>query len=93
MGKKNEEVRSKNEEVVYEAPEVLQEAPEVVQENEELPETGTDPQAVQSPDKSLVWDLSSLFEMKFRDPLNGQVVMVRRAFKPRGKLEFYCPEK
>lgn len=86
MGKKNEEVRSKNEEVV-------QEAPEVVQENEELPETGTDPQAVQSPDKSLVYDLSSLFEMKFRDPLNGQIVMVRRAFKPRGKLEFYCPEE
>ena len=41
----------------------------------------------------LVYDLSSLFEMKFRDPLNGQVVMVRRAFKPRGKLEFYCPEE
>ena len=41
----------------------------------------------------VVYDLSSLFEMKFRDPLNGQVVMVRRAFKPRGKLEFYCPEK
>lgn len=43
-------------------------------------------------DTSLVYDLSSLYEMKFRDPVNGQIVMVRKAFKPRGKLEFYHPE-
>ena len=43
-------------------------------------------------DTSPIYDLSALFEMKFRDPMNGQVVMVRKAFKPRGKLEFYCPE-
>ena len=44
-------------------------------------------------DTSPVYDLSALYEMKFLDPMNGQVVMVRKAFKPRGKLEFYCPEE
>lgn len=43
-------------------------------------------------DNSVVYDLSSLWEMKFRDPVTGRVVMVRKAFKPRGKLEFYSPE-
>ena len=43
-------------------------------------------------DTSVVYDLSSLWEMKFRDPMTGAVVMVRKAFKPRGKLEFYSPE-
>lgn len=63
------------------------------EEVNELQETGTDPQEVQSLDKSLVYDLSSLWEMKFRDPMTGAMVMVRKAFKPRGKLEFYQPEK
>jgi len=44
-------------------------------------------------DTSLVYDVNSLFEMRFRDPRDGTICMVRRAFKPRGKLEFYCPEK
>ena len=83
MGKKNEEAIKKNEDVVQEEPEIVQEEPEIVQE-----------EAVEKHvDSSLVWDLSTLFEMKFMDPLNGQIVMVRRAFKPRGKLEFYCPEE
>ena len=43
-------------------------------------------------DNSVVYDLESLWEMKFRDPVNGRIVKVRRAFKPRGKLEFYSPE-
>ena len=37
-------------------------------------------------------DLNELFSMRFRDPVSGEIVMVRHAFKPRGKLEFYCPE-
>ena len=44
-------------------------------------------------DLSLVYDVNSLFQMRFRDPVDGTICMVRRAFKPRGKLEFYCPEK
>lgn len=43
-------------------------------------------------DNSVVYDLSSLWKMKFRDPVTGRIVMVRKAFKPRGKLEFYSPE-
>ena len=43
-------------------------------------------------DNSVVYDLSSLWEMKFLDPVTGRIVMVRKAFKPRGKLEFYSPE-
>ena len=63
---------------------------EVRMKDEEIPEEIMDEGKT---DTSLVYDLSTLFEMKFRDPLNGQIVMVRRAFKPRGKLEFYCPEE
>ena len=44
-------------------------------------------------DLSPVYDLTTLFELRFRDPLNGATVKVRRAFKPRGKLEFYHPEE
>jgi hypothetical protein len=44
-------------------------------------------------DLSAVYDVNSLFEMRFRDPRDGTICMVRRAFKPRGKLEFYSPEK
>ena len=69
----------KNKEIVEEAPEIVQDKEEVEVEN--------------YTDTSVVYDLSTLFEMKFMDPLNGQIVMVRRAFKPRGKLEFYCPEE
>ena len=43
-------------------------------------------------DSSVVYDLRSLWEMKFIDPVTGKKVMVRKAFKPRGKLEFYSPE-
>ena len=39
---------------------------------------------------SKVYDLDALWEMKFRDH-NGTICMVRKAFKPRGKLEFYQP--
>jgi len=42
-------------------------------------------------DTSVVYDLESLWEMKFRDPKTGATCMVRKAFKPRGKLEFYQP--
>lgn len=42
-------------------------------------------------DMSVVYDLESLWEMKFRDPKTGEISMVRKAFKPRGKLEFYHP--
>ena len=41
----------------------------------------------------VVYDLSSLYEMRFRDPVTGSVVMVRKAYKPRGKLEFYTPKQ
>lgn len=41
----------------------------------------------------LVYDLESLWKMRFRDPISGATCMVRKAFKPRGKLELYCPEK
>ena len=41
----------------------------------------------------LVYDLESLWSMKFRDPMSGQICMVRKAFKPRGKLELYSPER
>ena len=43
-------------------------------------------------DTSVVYDLNSLWSMKFRDPVDGTISMVRKAFKPRGKLEFYHPE-
>ena len=80
MAKKNEEVRMKNEE-------------ETAVEETAVEETAVEETAVEDHvDSTVVWDLSTLFEMKFLDPLNGQIVMVRRAFKPRGKLEFYCPE-
>lgn len=44
-------------------------------------------------DTSLVYDLESLWDMKFRDPASGAICKVRKAFKPRGKLEFYQPEE
>ena len=47
----------------------------------------------QAADSSVVYDLSSLWEMKFRDPITGELCMVRKAFKPRGKLELYRPEE
>lgn len=43
-------------------------------------------------DTSVVYDLNTLWEMKFRDPMTGEISMVRKAFKPRGKLELYHPE-
>ena len=86
MGKKNKEIVEEAPEIVQEAPEIVQEAPEIVQDKEEV-------EVENYTDTSVVYDLSTLFEMKFMDPLNGQIVMVRRAFKPRGKLEFYCPEE
>jgi hypothetical protein len=43
-------------------------------------------------DTSVVYDLNSLWEMKFRDPITGEISKVRKAFKPRGKLELYHPE-
>ena len=39
-----------------------------------------------------IFELDELWKMKFRDPASGQIVKVRKAFKPRGKLEFYSPE-
>ena len=39
-----------------------------------------------------LFDLNELWSMKFVDPGNGHIVMIRKAFKPRGKLEFYSPE-
>ena len=36
-----------------------------------------------------IFDLEELWKMKFKDPASGQIVKVRKAFKPRGKLEFY----
>lgn len=47
----------------------------------------------QAVDSSVVYDLSSLWKMKFRDPITGELCMVRKAFKPRGKLELYRPEE
>ena len=47
----------------------------------------------QKADTSVVYDLDSLWEMKFRDPKTGAISMVRKAFKPRGKLEFYHPDQ
>ena len=40
-----------------------------------------------------VYDLEALWSMKFLDPVTGSVLMVRKAYKPRGKLEFYTPSK
>lgn len=40
-----------------------------------------------------VHDLNDLWTMQFRDPVSGEITMVRKAFKPRGKLELYHPEK
>ena len=37
-----------------------------------------------------IFDLEELYKMKFRDH-NGKIVMIRKAYKPRGKLEFYAP--
>lgn len=37
-----------------------------------------------------VYEIEDLWKMKFRDS-EGTITMVRRAFKPRGKLEFYQP--
>ena len=37
-------------------------------------------------------ELEELWKMQFHDPASGAVVMIRKAFKPRGKLEFYQPE-
>ncbi len=54
----------------------------------EKQETKTEEQV----DTSVVYDLSTLWEMKFRDPMTGEISMVRKAFKPRGKLELYHPE-
>lgn len=39
-----------------------------------------------------IFDLDELWKMQFIDPVTGKKVMVRKAFKPRGKLEFYSPE-
>ena len=55
----------------------------------EKQETKTEEQV----DTSVVYDLSTLWEMKFRDPMTGEISMVRKAFKPRGKLELYHPEE
>lgn len=44
-------------------------------------------------DTSVVYDLESLWKMKFRDSRTGEISMVRYAFKPRGKLEFYHPDQ
>ena len=44
-------------------------------------------------ESSIVYDLESLWTMKFRDSKTGQISMVRKAFKPRGKLEFYHPDE
>ena len=44
-------------------------------------------------DSSIVYDLRTLWEMKFMDPISGEICMVRKAFKPRGKLELYHPEE
>lgn len=41
---------------------------------------------------SAVYDLETLWEMKFKDH-TGAICMVRYAFKPRGKLEFYQPSE
>lgn len=52
-------------------------------------ETVTVPQGVTVPD---VFDLDELWKMKFVDPKTGEISMVRKAFKPRGKLELYNPD-
>ena len=44
-------------------------------------------------DTSVVHDLESLWKMKFRNSNTGEISMVRYAFKPRGKLEFYHPDQ
>ena len=43
-------------------------------------------------DTSVVYDLDTLWKLKFRDQKTGEISMVRKAFKPRGKLELYHPE-
>lgn len=43
-------------------------------------------------DTSVVYDLDTLWKLKFRDQNTGEISMVRKAFKPRGKLELYHPE-
>lgn len=44
----------------------------------------------EAPVNQEIFDLENLYKMKFRDGY-GNVVMVRKAYKPRGKLEMYAP--
>ena len=39
-----------------------------------------------------IYNLEDLYKMQFQDQ-HGNLVMVRRAYKPRGKLEFYQPRQ
>ena len=73
--------KKNNQEVVQDTPEVVQEVQEVVQDTHEVVQ------------ETPVYDLDSLWAMRFRDPETGCKVAVRRAYKPRGKLEFYSPEE
>ena len=44
----------------------------------------------EAPVNQEIFDVEDLFKMKFRDGY-GNTVMIRKAYKPRGKLEFYAP--
>ena len=65
----------------------------MAKKNEEIKVSGVSDQVSGTTDTSVVYDLSTLWEMKFRDPMTGEISMVRKAFKPRGKLELYHPEE
>lgn len=64
----------------------------MAKKNEEKKVSGVSDQVSGTADTSVVYDLNTLWEMKFRDPMTGEISMVRKAFKPRGKLELYHPE-
>lgn len=46
----------------------------------------------EAPVNQEIYELEELYKMKFKD-VNGATVMVRKAYKPRGKLEFYQPRE
>lgn len=45
-------------------------------------------EVVEPAEEPAVYDVEELYRMKFRTK-SGGIVKVRKAFKPRGKLEFY----
>ena len=50
----------------------------------------TEEQQEEKKPEEKIYTFEELFSMKFVDGY-GNVVMIRKAYKPRGKLEFYQP--